>query len=301
MPHEFTGIIIKSISGQYTVVRDGVLAGSPIVCRPRGLFRNQGKTPLCGDRAVVSKTGDDYIIEDLLPRKNSLLRPPLANLDMLVQVISTGDPAPNILVIDKVAAIAEMAGIEPVMVINKSDLADFDTIFSVYTAAGFKVFVTSCTAGAQMGQIDELCRYISGKFSAFVGNSGVGKSSLLNRIFPGIELKTGETSKKLGRGRHTTRHVELYALNGGYVADTPGFSMVDIAKFGLNNKLELYRGFRDFEPFIGQCRFSSCSHTSEKGCAVLEAVAEGKIPQSRHQSYCRMYDEIKNIEQWELD
>ena len=292
-----TGLIIKSLAGQYTVISDDVLAGRPVICTPRGVFRRQGVFPMVGDKVSFSAGSEGAgVLEALFPRKNSLVRPPLANLDLLVQVVSAEAPAPNTLVIDKVAAITEMAGIQPVIVINKTDLAESETLATVYRNAGFPVVLTSCAEGDPAALLET----ITGKISAFVGNSGVGKSSLLNLILPTQTLSTGEISKKLGRGRHTTRHVELFPLSGGgYVADTPGFSMVDIARYGLLDKRRLPEGFREFAPYIGECQFVSCSHTVEQGCAVLAALADGKIGQSRHDSYRRMYDEIKDIPEWQ--
>ena len=192
---------------------------------------------------------------------------------------------------------AELANISPILVLTKTDLEDGSQLKAVYDLAGIPCFVVSSRTGEGVEQVRQL---LAGKISAFTGNSGVGKSSLLNTLFPQLELKTGEISQKLGRGRHTTREVELYKLDsGGYVADTPGFSTFDIERYRLTDKEQLVYGFREFVPYLGQCQFTSCSHTCEKGCAVLQAMEEGKISRSRFESYYTMYQEIKDVKQWQ--
>lgn len=294
----FEGRIVRSLGGFYTL-RDG--EGRELECRARGVFRKQNIKPCVGDWALaeVTEEGSGYVLE-LRPRKNALVRPPLANLDQLIMVVSIVDPAPNTLVLDKLLAIAEMQKIEPVVAVTKADLspqaaADFAQL---YSQAGFPTALCSSVSGQGL---EELRSLLTGKLSAFCGNSGAGKSSLLNALDSRLGLGTGDISQKLGRGRHTTRHVEIYDLgNGAQVADTPGFSAVDLEKFQRILKDELALCFRDFAPWRDQCRFSSCSHTKEKGCAVLEAVAQGKIAPSRHQSYVTLYEEAKQIKEWEI-
>lgn len=265
----------------------------------RGAFRQQNVKPCVGDWAQVELTpqGKGYVVE-IEERKNSLVRPPLANLDQLVLVVSIADPAPNAFVLDKLIAIAEYQEIEPIIVITKCDLADPEEFAQIYRKAGFTVLETK---SLQHEGIESVMEILKDKTSAFCGNSGAGKSTLLNAIDPRLSLDTGDISQKLGRGRHTTRHVELYELpSGGFVADTPGFSAVDLEKFQIILKDELAGCFREMRQYEGKCRFRGCSHTKEAGCAVLEAVKNGEISQSRHQSYLNLYELAKNIKEWEI-
>lgn len=292
-----TGLIIKALSGFYYVQCGAEL----IECHARGVFKNRGQQVFVGDTAVVEMTDDGkgYVVE-IGQRKNFLARPPLANIDQLVMVISTCDPPPNSFVTDKLIAIAERKGIEPVLVFTKKDVVDSREFARVYRHAGFVTLEVSNATGEG---IDKVKKLLAGKISAFSGNSGVGKSSLLNRIDSRFAIPVGETSKKLGRGRHTTRHVELFALeNGGYAADTPGFSAVDIAHNEQMLKEELAGCFREFAPYTcGKCRWAECSHTAkEQGCAVLEALQDGKIEPTRYESYVSMWNNVKDLKEWEL-
>lgn len=270
-------------------------------CRARGKFRKIEQTPLVGDEVEISPTeeGKGYVTR-ILPRRNFLVRPPLANIDRLILVTSIDEPAPNTLVLDKLIAIAEHKEIDPAVVISKADLQKDQAVAfaDIYRGCGFDVFVVSNETGEG---VDQVRAYLQGKLSAFCGNSGVGKSSLLNRIDERLQLETAHISQKLGRGRHTTRHVELYELpEGGYIADTPGFSSVDLERCEVILKDQLQYCFREFEEYIPQCKFTGCSHTCEKGCAVIQAVEEGKIPISRHENYRALYEDAKNIKEWEL-
>lgn len=288
------GLVRKGIGGFYTVeTSEGFYT-----CTARGKFRKERISPYAGDRVRISPEEDGTgALEEILPRRNFLVRPPIANIDQLFIVSSLRDPSPEPLIIDKTIAVAELEDIEPILVLTKTDLEDSAPLKSIYDLAGIPCLVVSSVTGEGVDQVREL---LQGKISAFTGNSGVGKSSLLNAVFPDLSLKTGEISQKLGRGRHTTREVELYKTpDGGYVADTPGFSTFDIERYRLTDKERLAYGFREFLPYLGQCQFTSCSHTCEKGCAVLEAVEEGKISRSRHESYCAMYQEIKDVKQWQ--
>ncbi len=288
------GIIIKGIGGFYTVEA----ADAVYTCRARGIFRKNGQTPLAGDRVAIRTLGDgEGALEEILPRKNHLVRPPVANLDVLVVVASVTDPAPNTLIMDKMIAMAEDLEIEPVLVINKIDLEDAAWLEAAYRLAGIPVFALSALDAAG---IQPLQAYLSGKVSAFTGNSGVGKTSLLNAIDPRLGLETGETSKKLGRGRHTTRTAALYKQpGGGYIVDTAGFSSLDMEKAALIPRERLPYCFREFAPYLPECRFaSSCAHVREKGCAVRQAVEEGKIARSRYDSYVAMFEEVKDQKSW---
>ena len=287
------GIIIKAISGFYYVE-----AGNQLYeCKARGIFRKDKISPLVGDRVEISVTGSKGIVESIEHRKNQLLRPPLANLDKLFIVSAFSTPAPNPLIIDRLISIAEHKGIEPVIVFNKSDLGSFDEFRTVYVNAGFKTFVVSCENGEGF---NDMLSCFDGCISAITGNSGVGKSSILNYLIPSLSIETGEVSMKLGRGRHTTRQVELYPVSNGYIADTPGFSSIDFERCEVIMKEELPDTFREFKPYLGDCQFTSCSHTTEKGRAILEAVGNGEISHSRHNSYCTIYNEIKGLKSWEL-
>lgn len=287
------GKIIKGIGGFYYVeTADGVFE-----CKARGAFRKQKITPMVGDDVEISvRQQEENTIDAILERKNFLLRPPLANLDRLFIVSSIVQPHVSVYNIDKLTAIAQRKGIESVIVFTKTDLADdYEKYAEIYRKAGFKTIL----CGKNNDGAEEVKELLGGKISAFTGNTGVGKSTLLNLIDPELHLATGETSKKLGRGRHTTRHCELYKIAGGYVADTPGFSAIDFEKSERILKDDLPYCFKDFLPYLGECRFNSCSHVADKGCAVCRAVEEGKISESRHNSYIQMYNEVKDIKEWE--
>ncbi len=284
------GIIVKSIGGLYfTESSDNVYE-----CKARGVFRNKGIAPCVGDRAVF----EDGVITEILPRKNHLIRPPLSNLDQLIFVVSVAEPSPNMLLLDKFIAVAEYQNIEPVIVITKTDIEDCSRIVSIYEKTGISIYTIDYNSDNPAEKIRVL---LKDKISAFTGNSGVGKSTLLNEVCGDFNIPTGEISKKLGRGKHTTRHAELYKLPwGGYIADTPGFSTFETNKYNIIRKENLADCFREFRQYEGDCRFRDCSHTTEKGCRIIEAVENGEIPQSRHESYCSMYDEAKQIREWEL-
>lgn len=286
------GLILRGVGGFYYVrTSEGV-----VECRARGLFRKQGITPYAGDRVVCECSGGEGTVMQILPRRNSLLRPPVANLDRLVVVSSLVEPAPDLFLIDKMTAISRLKQIEPVIVFTKSDFRDGTAFQNIYRRAGFAAFIVSSRTGKG---VDEVKARLSGGLSVFTGNSGVGKSSLLNCLLPGLELPTGEISRKLGRGRHTTRAVELYAWQGGYLADTPGFSSLDLARVEPITREELPEAFGEFAPYLRECRYNGCTHIGEKGCAVEAAVACGAIPRSRYESYVRLFTELKDIPAWE--
>ena len=288
------GIIIKAISGFYYVKNESNL----FECKARGVFRKENVSPIVGDKVVFSATEEGKgIVEEILPRKNFLQRPLIANVDKLFIVSAFENPEPNTLLIDRLIAICEMAKIEPVIVFNKSDLGDFSKWETIYKNAGFTV----CTVSAQSGKgIDDIRAELKNCTCAFAGNSGVGKSSILSVILPHVTFATGEVSKKLGRGRHTTRTVELFSYeNDSFIADTPGFASLENDKFDYSFKENLPFLFRDFEPYLNDCFFTGCSHTSEKGCAVIEAMQNGKIEKSRFESYVALYNEVKDLKPWE--
>lgn len=285
------GIIIKAVGGLYTVESPCGLTE----CKARGIFRKKGITPLVGDNVIVS--AEQKVIEQVLPRKNSLIRPPLANLDQLVFVISMRSPSPNLTLLDKFIAVCEYKNIIPLIALTKVDLDNYEKIYDIYSGIGIKVIVIDYT---RENPVEEIVRELYDKTSAFTGNTGVGKSTLLNAIDDTLNIATGEISRKLGRGRHTTRHAQLYKLKyGGYIADTPGFSTFETNQYDIIKKDELSDCFREFAEYKDNCRFRDCSHTKEKGCAVIEAVENGEISRSRHTSYCEMYEEAKQIKDWE--
>lgn len=285
-----SGIIIKCLGGLYSVESPD----SIYECKARGVFRNRGISPCVGDRV----TARDGVITEIAERKNCIIRPPLANLDQLIFIVSTCEPAPNYLILDKFIAIAEYKGITPVVVITKTDLGDSSPIHEIYGGIGIDVVEVKYDDETS---VEAVRQFLTGKISAFTGNSGAGKSTLLNAVDPTLNIATGEISKKLGRGRHTTRHAELYKLSGGgYIADTPGFSTFETNRYDIIRKEELAGCFREFEGLTDKCRFRDCAHICEKGCAVVEAVERGEIPKSRHESYKTMYEEAKQLKEWEL-
>ena len=285
-----SGIITKCLGGLYTVESpDGIYE-----CKARGVFRSKGISPSVGDRVELT----DGVISSVEPRRNFIIRPPLANLDQLVFVVSTVSPAPNYLILDKFIAVAEFKGITPVLVITKTDLGDSSALKEIYGSIGIKLLEADYSTPETIEAVREMLR---GKVSAFTGNSGAGKSTLLNAVDPALDIPTAEISRKLGRGRHTTRHAQLYKLaEGGYIADTPGFSTFDTNRYDIIRKEELAGCFREFDGLTDKCQFRDCSHTCEKGCAVVEALGRGEIQPSRHESYCAMYEEARQIKEWEL-
>ena len=290
-----TGRIVKALSGFYYV--DGG-EGGPIPCRGRGRLRHQRVTPLVGDRVEVTVTEDGKgVVDAVLPRKNQFSRPSVANIDQMVIVCSGAVPVTDPFLIDRMAAMAEWKGCEPLIVFNKCDLERSDGLAALYREAGFPALQVSAETGEG---VEALAAAIAGKVSAFTGNSGVGKSSILNALQPGFGLEVGEISEKLGRGRHTTRHVELFPVAGGLVADTPGFSSFDVEQMEAIPKGELAGAFREFAPYLDLCRFQGCAHVKERGCAVREGVSEGKSSPGRHKSYVRLYEQAKEIPEWEL-
>ncbi len=288
------GIIIKALSGFYYVESDEKV----YECKARGSFRKEGISPLVGDRVEFEITDLCHgVINSVSERKNVLARPNVANIDKLFIVSSFQTPAPNSFIIDKITAIAVYNNIEPIIVFNKCDMGDFSSWLTIYKNAGFKTFIVSAETGEGIEDIkDEL----KDSVSAFTGNSGVGKSSILNRLFGESIIKTGEVSQTLGRGRHTTRHIEAYRLSfGGYVVDTPGFSSLDYDTTDYAFKEQLPELFPDFSDYIYDCRFTGCSHTKESGCAVINAVNDGKIEKTRHISYLQLFEELKDLKPWE--
>ena len=301
---ELTGRIITASGGLYTVATNE----GPISCRAKGAFRHEGEKPLSGDMVTLRGSDGEYVVGSILPRKNAFIRPPVANLDLLFTVFSAVSPDPVLLTVDKLISIAEFNGVEPVIVVTKNDLAPdaANQLSEIYRKSGFTVF--SCPDG---GGIDDLRERISSEYRdkviAFAGNSGVGKSTLLNALFPSLSLETGRVSVKTERGRHTTRKVELYPLSdllgdsgaSGYIADTPGFSMLDFVRFDFFKKEDLPGTFREFSPYLGQCRYTKCTHTVEEGCAVLEALRRGEVAPSRHESFRALYEDLKNKHDWD--
>lgn len=288
------GRIQKALSGFYYVDTGAEV----LTCRARGKFRKDGLSPLVGDRVQVRELGKgEGFVEAVLPRKNAFERPAAANIDQLVVIASAAIPRTDPFLIDRIAAIAVLKGCEVVLLLNKCDLDPAEELYGIYTAAGFPTLRVSAETGEGL---DTLIPLIAGKLSAFTGNSGVGKSSILNALDPTFHLKTGEISTALGRGRHTTRHVELFSLGcGAEVIDSPGFSSFETEELNWELKQHLPETFPEFRPYLGQCRFQDCSHTREKGCAVLAALKEGKIQPSRHKSYLRLYEELKPLQEWQ--
>lgn len=295
MENMMDGIVMKGIGGFYYVET----ANRLYECKARGIFRKEGKSPLPGDRVRIQVEDAQKALGTLVEiakRKNALIRPAMANLDQLFIVSSMCDPDLNLFLIDKIVAVAEDKEIEPVVLITKKDLENSQQVEDIYRCAGIPCYSFSLE---ESDFLPVLKQRLNGKISAFTGNSGVGKSTLLNRLFPELQLATGNISQKLGRGRHTTRQVELFPVEGGYIADTPGFSSMDLERYEVVKKENLPFCFREFAPYLDSCKFASCSHTCEKGCAVLQAVEAGEITSSRHASYVAMYNEVKNIKEWE--
>lgn len=297
------GTIIKSSGGLYTVLSDG----KTYDCKARGIFRHKKEPPLVGDKCTFSadeKLG--FVIESITPRKNSLIRPPVANIDKLIISFAPRSPVPSTLYIDKLTCVAKHNGIEPVIVITKADLdrEAAQKLEEEYTLSGFRVFITS---SMQSDGVDALYDFIcqsKNEIIAFAGASGVGKSSILNALFPKLELETGNISEKIERGKHTTRSVSLFELSqlidgaSGFIADTPGFSMLDLINFNFFSIEDLPLTFPEIENIIGKCRWRDCTHTKEDGCAFLSAVERGEIAESRKESYLEIRRELLLKNSW---
>lgn len=297
------GVIVKALSGYYYVkpLVNGMAASGEkdaVQCRARGIFKKKGVTPLVGDHIVYSHTENgEGMVDEILPRRSELIRPPVANVDLAVLVFSVREPDLNLQLLDKFLVHIEHSGLDTVICLTKQDLLSDkpdaeDPVMQVkalYEQIGYQVIISSSRLG--LGT-DLLKERLKGQISVFSGQSGVGKSSLLNRLVPGLTLETSAISMRLGRGKHTTRHVELIELEeGGFVADTPGFSQLDFLELGVE---ELSTCFRDFASFAEQCKFRGCSHTHEPGCKVREAVEEGKIATSRYEHYVLFLTEMKD-------
>ena len=290
---EQTGRIVRSISGFYDVV----LPTGTVTCQARGILRKEGMTPLTGDMVRVVMQRGKGMIQQVLPRKNSFIRPAVANVDALLIFAANVNPVTEPFLIDRVTAIAGNKSVESILCVNKTDLDEAEELCGIYSHAGFRVIATSAQTGAGIG---ELRRALQGKLTAFTGNSGVGKSSILNRLCPELKLPTGEVSEKLGRGRHTTRHVELFSLDHEtFVMDTPGFSSFDTDQMDVILKENLQYAFPDFGPWLGRCQFHDCSHRREPGCAVRQAAENREIEQSRYDSYLRLYEKAAQYKEWE--
>lgn len=289
------GIIIKGIGGFYYVEA----AGQVFECKARGSFRKKKITPLAGDNVRITvRESKENTIDEIFERKNFLIRPPVANIDTLIIISSVKEPVPSLLVIDKLTAIAVDKGIKPCVVFSKCDLGDTSDFEDIYEKAGIEVASVCNKTGEGVEKVKQM---IGSGITVFTGNTGVGKSSLLNSIDSRFSLATGEISDKLGRGRHTTREVTLYRVGNGYVADTPGFSSLDIQESSdVIVKENLPFCFPEFSEYLGKCKFSTCSHTVEKGCLILEAVNKGVIHEKRHESYISMYNDAKKLKAWEL-
>ena len=294
MTEKTEGRIVRSLSGFYDVQTPGGL----ITCRARGILRKEGSSPLTGDLVEISVEKGKGMVERILPRKNHFIRPAVANVDALVVFAANVNPVTEPFLIDRVAAIAGDQNVDVYLCVNKCDLDPAMDLVRIYRHAGFPVICTSAETGEGVAELRAL---LTGKLTAFTGNSGVGKSSILNRLAPELKLETGEVSEKLGRGRHTTRHVELFPLGDNtYVADTPGFSSFDTDQMELILKENLQYAFPDFGRFLGKCRFDDCSHRKEPDCAVRAAVEAGDIEASRYESYLKLYEKSSQIKLWEI-
>lgn len=305
MSERISGIITGSVGGLYTVrVREGE-GYKEISLRARGIFRHSNISPQVGDRVVIDmgENEESRVIEKIEERKNSLIRPPLSNLDVVFVTMAAASPAPMPDMTDKLTAILEHNNIRPVIVIGKCEL-DRDSakkLKKAYEKAGYTVFVLSCATGEGIDEIREFASSeLSGKISAFAGASGVGKSTLMNTLFPHLDLDTGDVSRKTARGKHTTRAVTLYPIGeDNYLADTPGFSMLDFERFDFFDIEELPLCFPEINSRIGECRYTKCTHVKEDGCAVVEAVKRGDMAKSRHESYVSLRDILKNKHKWD--
>ena len=292
--HVTTGRIVRSLSGFYDVQTEGGV----ITCRGRGSLRKGHEIPLTGDMVQITVEGGKGMVEKILPRRNRFVRPAVANVDALVVFAANANPVTEPFLIDRVAAIAGDQGVQVIICVNKCDLDPAHDLIRIYENAGFPVIRASAETGEGVEQLRKL---LEGKLTAFTGNTGVGKSSMLNRLCPQLELATGEVSEKLGRGRHTTRHVQLYRLGDDtYVADTPGFASFDTEQMDVILKENLQYAFPDFSDCLGQCQFHDCSHRAEPGCSVRLAVEEGRIERTRYESYLRLYEKSSQIKTWEL-
>ena len=289
---KFKGIITKGIGGFYYVE----VANATYECKARGIFRKNKITPLVGDTVEITVNDNaENTIDLICDRKNSLNRPPVSNIDNLIIVVSTVEPKPNFFVIDKLIATAEYKNIEPYIVISKTDLSSYQEIFDVYKNSGITVIALD-----DNDSLEKIKSIMSGKISAFTGNSGVGKTTLLNKLDNTLNLSTGAISDKLGRGRHTTRQAQLFNVCGGYVIDTPGFSSFEFEKTEIIKKDDLPYCFREFREYLGTCKFTSCAHVNDKGCTICEAVENGEISEVRHNNYIQMYNQAKEIKEWEI-
>jgi ribosome biogenesis GTPase len=298
MSETTVGVIIKSVGGLYSVeTPDGVVS-----CKARGIFRKDGISPYVGDKVTVMEIGNnEAIIAQILPRKNFIIRPPVANIDFLVFVVSTVEPQPNLEVLDKFLAIAEFKHITPLIAVTKTDRvvkSVTNNLYNIYNDNVAEVFPIDYNVPETVWK---LRRKLFNSMSVFTGNTGVGKSTLINHLDEDINAEVGEVSRKLGRGKHTTRTVEYYKLSSGaYVADTPGFGVFDTNRYDYIYKNDLADCFPDFRPFLGKCRYQDCSHTKEQGCAVIESVRSDIIHRSRFESYLRMYSEASALKTWEV-
>ena len=294
------GVVVKGLGGLFEVLTD---AGR-IVCRARGTLKRDEEKVLIGDRVELDTPDGESVIARVAPRKNALIRPPIANLDALYCVIAAARPAPALETLDKLLAIAENKAIRAALVVTKTDgdREAAERYAELYRRVGYPVFTVSSVSGEGINELkaDLTARLASGGTAAFAGASGVGKSTLLNRLLPGVSLETGEISRRVERGKHTTRHVELFPVGGGFVADTPGFSMLDFARFDFFPLEELFDAFPEFAAYRGKCRYADCTHTGEgpDECAVAAAVRDGLIPASRHDSYRTLYATLKNKTDW---
>ena len=294
MSKRSSGRILRSLSGFYEVQTPQ----GAITCRGRGHLRRGQDIPLTGDLVEITIEGGKGMVEKILPRRNHFIRPAVANVDALVIFAASVNPVTEPFLIDRVAAIAGDQEVEVCICINKCDLDPAADLAAIYRKAGFCVIQASAQSG---DGVEELRAFLQGKLTAFTGNTGVGKSSMLNALCPGLGLPTGEVSEKLGRGRHTTRHVELHCLNDTtYVADTPGFSSFDTEQMDVILKENLQYAFPDFAPYMGTCQFHDCSHRSEPGCGIRAAVESGEIGKTRYGSYLNLYEKSSQIKLWEL-